>query len=118
MPMAADHGGGRDVKATLFAAGYSGYLIFGLFQIAAAAGAIQHLTGLWWLICWIGAVLIGWVPVVGTALGLYGAHAQWEWSLPAAFALFIGVPILLFLPLLTVSVSAAIRRRTEAARAR
>jgi hypothetical protein len=106
------------MKATLFAAGYTGYLIFGLFQIAATASGIEHLTGLWWFLCWIGAILIGWVPVVGTALGIYGAHAQWEWSLPASYALFIGLPILLFVPLLTVSVSAGIRRRTEASRAR
>ncbi len=106
------------MKATLFAAGYTGYLIFGLFQIAAAASGIQHLTGLWWLVCWVGAVLVGWVPVVGTALGIYGAHAGWEWSLPASVALFVGVPVLLFLPLLAVSVAAAIRRRTEAARVR
>ena len=106
------------MKATLFAAGYTGYLIFGLFQIAATASGIEHLTGLWWFLCWIGAILIGWVPVIGTALGIYGAHTQWEWSLPAAYALFIGLPILLFVPLLTVSVSAAIRRRTETSRAR
>jgi hypothetical protein len=106
------------VKATLFALGYTGYLILGLFQIAATASGIMHLTGLWWLFCWIGAVLVGWVPVVGTALGIYGAHTHWEWSLPVAFALFVGVPILLFLPLLTVSVSAAIRRRAAAARVR
>jgi hypothetical protein len=116
--MAAEQGGEQDVKATLFAAGYTGYLLFGLFQIAATASGIQHLTGLWWLICWVGAILLGWIPLVGTGLGIYGAHAQWEWSLPASFALFVGVPILLFLPLLTVSVSAAIRRRTGAARAR
>jgi len=118
MSMVAEHGGGQDMKATLFAAGYTGHLIFGLFQIAATASGIEHLTGLWWFMCWIGALLIGWVPVIGTGLGIYGAHAQWEWSLPAAFALFIGLPILLFVPLLTVSVSAAIRRRTEASRAR
>ncbi len=106
------------MKATLFAVGYTGYLIFGLFQIAATAAGIQHLTGLWWVICWFGGILLGWVPVVGTALGIYGAHAQWEWSLPTSFALFIGVPVLLFLPLLTVSVSAAFHRRAEAARVR
>jgi hypothetical protein len=104
------------VKATLFAVGYTGYLIFGLFQIAATASGIEHLTGLWSLLCWLGAILIGWVPVVGTAVGIYGAHAHWEWSLPASFGLFVGVPVLLFLPLLGVSVSAAIRRRTAAAR--
>lgn len=106
------------MKATLFAAGYTGYLIFGLLQIAATANGIEHLTGFWWLLCWVGAILVGWVPVVGTALGIYGAHGQWEWSWPASCALFIGLPVLLFLPLLTVSVSAAIRRRTEAAHRR
>ena len=106
------------MKATLFAAGYTGYLMFGLFQIAATASGIEHLTGLWWLLCWLGAILVGWVPVVGTVLGIYGAHSHWEWSLPIACALFVGVPVLLFLPLLTVSVSAAIRRRAEAARTR
>jgi len=106
------------VKATLFAAGYTGYLIFSLFQIAATASGIQHLTGLWWLVSWFAAILLGWVPLVGTSLGIYGAHAEWEWSLPASFTLFIGVPVLLFLPLLTVSVPAAIRRRTEATRGR
>ena len=104
------------MKATLFALGYTGYLIFGLFQIAATASGIEHLTGLWWLLCWFGAILIGWVPMVGTAVGIYGAHAHWEWSLPASFGLFIGVPVLLFLPLLGVSVAAAIRRRTATAR--
>jgi hypothetical protein len=104
------------VKATLFAAGYTGYLIFGLFQIAATSSGIEHATGLWWLLCWFGAMLLGWVPVVGTALGIYGAHGQWGWSWPAACALFIGAPVLLFLPLLTVSVSAAIQRRTATAR--
>ena len=105
------------MKATLFAVGYTGYLIFGVFQIAATASGIQHLTGLWWLMCWIGAIVVGWVPIVGTALGIYGAHAHWEWSLPASFALFVGVPVVLFVPLLTVSVCAAIHRRTEASRA-
>lgn len=106
------------MKAALFAAGYTGYLLLGLFQIAATASGIQHLTGLWWLLCWVGAILIGWVPVVGTALGIYGAHMQWAWSLPASLVLFVGVPVMLFLPLLAVSVSAAIHRRTSAARAR
>ena len=104
------------MKATLFAAGYTGYLIFGLFQIAATSSGIENLTGFWWIVCWFGAILIGWVPMVGTALGIYGAHAQWGWSLPAACALFIGLPVLLFLPLLAVSVSAAIQRRAMAAR--
>ena len=105
------------MKATLFAVGYTGYLIFGFFQIAATASGIEHLTGLFPLLCWLGAVLVGWVPLVGTALGIYGADAHWGWSLPGCFAFFIGVPIVLFMPLLTVSISGNIRRRAAAAHA-
>ena len=94
------------MKTTLFAVAYSGYLMFGLLQIAASACGLQHLTGLWWLFCWIASFLVGWTPVLGTALGIYGAHVQWDWSLPASFALFLGVPALL-LVLLTVSLWSA-----------
>jgi hypothetical protein len=97
----------------LFAAGYTGYLLFGPLQIAATASGIQHLTGLWWLLCWVGAVLVGWVPGVGTALGIYGAHAQWAWGLPVSFALFIGVPVLALLPVLAELVPAAIHNRSR-----
>jgi hypothetical protein len=91
------------MKTTLVAAAYAGYLMFGLFQIVATASGIQHLTGLWWLVCWLGALLVGWIPLVGTALGIYGAYDGWKFSLPVAAALFVGIPAVLLL-LLTVSV--------------
>ena len=94
------------MKTTLFAVAYSGYLMFGLLQIAATACGLQHLTGLWWLICWFASLLVGWTPVLGTALGIYGAHMEWDWGLPASFALFVGAPALL-LVLLTVSLWSA-----------
>jgi len=81
---------------------YTGYLLFGLFQIAAAATGLQHLTGLWRSVCWCGALLVGWMPLIGTVLGIYGAHVDWQWSLPTACALFFGIPALTLL-LLTVS---------------
>jgi len=71
-------------------------------QIAATASAVRHLTGLGRLVSWGGALLLGWIPVVGTAFGIYGAHVDWQWSLPAAAALFVGVPALMLL-LLTAS---------------
>jgi hypothetical protein len=71
-----------------------GYALFGLVQITATASGIQHLTGLWWLVSWFIALFIGWMPVVGTALGVYGAHADWGWSLLPSFALFLGLPVL------------------------
>lgn len=100
------------MKTTLAAAAYAGYLMFGLFQILAAAGGIEHLTGLWWLICWFAALLVGWMPLVGTTLGIYGAHAMWEWSLSGALAVFVGIPALMLL-LLTVSLRAASPAKTD-----
>jgi hypothetical protein len=97
------------MNATLLTVGYIGYLLFGLFQITATASGIQHLTGFWWLICWFGAFLVGWMPGLGTALGIYGAHADWGWSLPASFALFLGLPALLFLPAAAVAIYSALR---------
>lgn len=91
------------MKTTLVAAAYAGYLMFGLFQIVAAAIGIQHLSGMWWVVCWFGALLVGWIPLVGTALGAYGAYSAWKWSLPVAIALFVSIPAVMLL-LLTVSV--------------
>ena len=91
------------MKSTLVAAAYAGYLMFGLFQIVATASGIQHLTGMWWLVCWFGALLVGWIPLVGTAFGVYGAYSGWKWSLPTSVALFVCIPAVLLL-LLTVSV--------------
>jgi hypothetical protein len=101
------------MRSTLVAAAYAGYLMFGLLQIVAAASGIQHLTGLWWLLCWLGALLVGWIPVVGTALGVYGAYSGWKWSLPVAIALFVSIPAVMLL-LLTVSVRSSAGTEPEA----
>jgi hypothetical protein len=98
----------------LVAAAYAGYLMFGLFQIVATASGIQHLTGMWWLVCWFGALLVGWIPLVGTAFGIYGAYGGWKCSLPLAIAVFVGIPAVLLL-LLTVSVRSSDRAASETA---
>jgi hypothetical protein len=91
------------MRTTLMAAAYVGYLMFGLFQIVATAIGIQHLTAMWWPVCWFGALLVGWIPVVGTAFGVYGAYGVWNWGLPVAIALFVSIPAVMLL-LLTVSI--------------
>jgi len=94
------------MKTTLAAAAYAGYLMFGLFQIVAAAFGIEHMTGLWRLICWFAALVVGWIPLVGTVLGIYTAQVVWKWSLPVALAVFLSIPALMLL-LLTVSLRPA-----------
>ena len=61
-------------------------------KITATASGIQHLTGFWWLVCWFVALLVGWIPLAGTGLGIYGAYADWGWSLSSSILLFVGVP--------------------------
>ena len=99
------------MKAVLFGIAYIGYALLGLVQITATASGIQHATGLWWIFSWMIALFLGWIPLVGTALGIYGAHADWGWGLPASLGLFLGIPMLLFLPaLIVVAVGATLDR--------
>jgi hypothetical protein len=88
------------------------YAIVGLIQITATASGIQHLTGLWWLVCWFIALLIGWMPLLGTGLGIYGAYADWNWSLALSILLFVGVPgFFICVALIATAVSTAMERR-------
>jgi hypothetical protein len=73
------------------------YACVGLVQILATVSGIQHATGFWWLVCWFIGIFIGGIPGLGTALGIYGAHMDWNWSLSAAFILFLGIPGFFFL---------------------
>lgn len=66
----------------------------GLLQIFATVDGIAEWLGLPMFLCWLAALFLGWMPVVGTALGIYGAYAVWGWSLPAAVGLFLGIPLL------------------------
>lgn len=79
---------------------YASYLLVGIVQITATASGIQHLTGLWWLISWFIALFVGWTPLLGTSLGIYGAHSDWGWSWTGAIVLFFAMPILFALPML------------------
>jgi hypothetical protein len=94
------------MQTRIFAAAYAGLLIFGVFQVAAALCGLQQLTGLWWFTCVVAALVVGWTPIAGTALGICGAHLDWGWGLPESVALFVGTPCLL-LCALTVSLSSA-----------
>lgn len=72
------------------------YLGLGLFQIAATIAGIQYWLGFHWLIAAVIAFFTASWPVVGTILGMVGAHYAWGWSWFAAFLLFFGSLILIF----------------------
>jgi hypothetical protein len=66
------------------------YMALGLFQIAATIVGIEHWLGIPWFFAAIIAMLIAWLPVIGTILGMVGAHYAWGWSWLSAFLLFFG----------------------------
>jgi hypothetical protein len=91
------------------------YTLLGFVQIAATAAGLEYLTGLPGFLCWLLAVF-GWFPIIGTALGIYGACVAWQWTLTSAFALFLGVPVALFvIVLVTTAVGVAVAKKKRSA---
>ena len=88
-----------------------GWVVLGLMQITAVADGIQHWLGWYWLICWVIAFFVGGWPVVGTILGMVGAHYAWGWSWLAAFLLFWGLIAAIMLLTMTVTGAAVISER-------
>jgi hypothetical protein len=68
------------------------YLLVALCQIPASVQGIHQLTGFWWPICTLGALLVGSAPVLGTTLAIVGAQV-WGWGATACYAFFLGVPL-------------------------
>jgi hypothetical protein len=72
------------------ALGYILYLGLGIFQITATIAGIERWLGIHWVFAGIIALFVAWTPVIGTALGMVGAHFAWGWSWLSAFLLFFG----------------------------
>lgn len=72
------------------ALGYILYLALGIFQIAGTISGIEYWLGLHWFFAGLIALFIAWTPVIGTVLGMVGAHYAWHWSWLSAFLLFFG----------------------------
>lgn len=66
------------------------YLLLGLFQLVATIAGIEHWLGIHWFFAGIIAIFVASIPVIGTVLGMVGAHYAWGWSWPSAFLLFFG----------------------------
>ena len=75
---------------------YIGYIILGFLQIAAFAAGLNVWLGIPIFLGFIIAMFVGPMPVVGTILGMVGAHSAWGWSWFAAFMLFFGWLFVLF----------------------
>lgn len=67
-----------------------GYLLLGLFQLAAVMAGLVDWVGLHWLFAALVAMFIAYIPVLGTVLGIAGAVTAWDWHWLMATALFAG----------------------------
>ncbi len=72
------------------------WLALAFFQIAATVAGLKVWLGLHWILAVIIATVISGWPLIGTVLGVFGAHAGWGWSWIAAISLFFG-PFLIVL---------------------
>lgn len=66
------------------------YFILGLFQLAAFMSGLEVWLDIHWLLAAIIAVPLSYIPILGTVLGVVGAHSGWGWSWLSALALFFG----------------------------
>lgn len=64
------------------------YFIIGLLQLFAIADGAQYALGVGSFFSFIIAVALTYIPIVGSVLGVYGAHNVWDWELWQAIALF------------------------------
>ena len=64
------------------------YMLLGLVQLAAVMTGLEVGLGFQWLPAAFCALLIAYIPVVGTVAGFVGAMTGWGWE--GAAALFFG----------------------------
>jgi hypothetical protein len=74
---------------------FCGFLGVGVLQVIATVDGVQHLLGWNGFWSWVVALSMGWMPILGSITGVYGAHAAWGWSLLGSVVLFFW-PVLLY----------------------
>ena len=91
-----------------------GFLLFlgiGFYQIFAISFGLEYALGVGSTISITAAMLLTYVPLVGSALGVYGAVNVMGWGLLPAFALFFWYVPVAALVFLFITVSDRTSRR-------
>jgi hypothetical protein len=89
--------------------GCVGIPLVSIFQVIATADGVTHHTG-WSFTSWLIAIIVGWLPVIGTVTGSYGAISAWNWPWYWA-VIFFAWPIILVMALFGI---AFVQNRTSA----
>ena len=83
------------MKNGLSALGCIVYAVMGIIQIAATVTGFKA----WWgwndFFAILGAVFVGYLPVIGTIMGIMGAVKGWHWQ-PLLAILFFCWPVILY----------------------
>lgn len=64
------------------------YVVLGLFQFVAAVDGLKVWLDIGTWLAVLSAIVVAWLPLVGTVAGVVGAHHAWHWSWLGAIALF------------------------------
>jgi hypothetical protein len=69
------------------------YLVLGTAQLRAIAAGLKA-RNVTLVRAWLLALLLAYVPVIGSAAGVYGAAAGWQWTVQKGIFRFFG-PLLI-----------------------
>ena len=83
-------------KGVLFAIAYVAYLVVGFIGIVAMVHGISYWLPIPKLLACFMAMVIVWIPLVGSIFCVKGAMVAWNWTLIGALT-FFGWPYVLFL---------------------
>lgn len=70
------------------------YVAVAILQWIAEVDGLREAFDWSSFVSWVIAFFTAWIPIVGSAFGVWGAHAAWEWDWLPSIALFFGIPIL------------------------
>jgi hypothetical protein len=90
--------------------GCVGIALVSIFQVVATAAGVAHFTG-WGFTSWVVAIIVGWLPVIGTVTGSCGAISAWNWPWYGAVTFFTW-PIILVMALFGIAVVESRMQRT------
>ncbi|UJQ95084.1 hypothetical protein [Mariluticola halotolerans] len=78
-----------------------GYFVIGAVQLFAVADGIGKLLHFNNFFSFFFAFMVTYIPLLGSALGVYGATTVWDWDIWQAVALFFWyIPVALLLTLI------------------
>lgn len=79
------------------------YLILGFVQLFAIMDGVSLFLGVTGFVSFFMALFVTYIPLLGSALGVYGATQVWDWDLLQALIIFFWyVPVMAVIFVVTV----------------